>query len=168
MPSQIEPAGYLAMFDDAWSHSWESFSEVLKGVGEAEAAHVPSMYAGEEPEAGWPAPGSILWQVAHVQHCKAYYTSLIEQRGTPPGNPAAEPCVSHASFADHQLALQSTHALQRAAIAALGREDMDQKVGNGMALPEFLSMIIRHDIWHASQIAVGRRAWRERQRELSN
>ncbi|MDF1729482.1 MAG: DinB family protein [Planctomycetota bacterium] len=148
------------MFDDAWEHSWESLKEALHGVDEAEAAHVPADYDGEDREEGWPAPGSILWQVAHLGHCKAYYTALIAKRGSTPGNPDAEALVPRDSFVEHLRALQEIHANQRAAIAGLTQEDMELKVGNGMLLPEFLSMIIRHDIWHASQVAVARRAWR--------
>ena len=148
------------MFDDAWSHSWESLQGTLKGVAEDEAAFVPADYRGEEQEAGWPAAGSMLWQVAHLMHCKAYYTQLILQRGDTPGNPEAEPFEPRGDFAAYCAALDGTHGRQREVMAALTQADMDLKVGNGMALPEFLSMIIRHDIWHASQIAVARRAWR--------
>ncbi len=164
MSSTIEPAVFLTLFDDAWSHSWESLQTTLEGVTEAEAAHVPADYADEELEEGWPAPGSVLWQLAHLAHCKAYYTALIEQRGEEPGNPepvAFEVCEDYAAYGTH---LAQVHGKQREAMAELTREDMPLKVGNGMLLPEFLSMIIRHDIWHASQVAIARRSWRQTNR----
>ncbi|MCA9000963.1 MAG: DinB family protein [Planctomycetes bacterium] len=160
MSSQMDPAAFVALFDDAWGHTYESLESVLGGVGAQEAAHVPAMYVGEEVESGWPAPGSIAWQVAHLRHCKAYYTRLIEERGEVPGNPAPEPLQDLPDFEANVAALRSVHARQRQALATLTVGDMGLKVGNGMALPEFLSMIIRHDIWHASQIALARRSWR--------
>ena len=168
MTQPADTNAYLSMFDDAWSHPWESLSVVLEGVTEPEACHVAPMYSQARSEAGWPAAGSILWQLAHLSHCKAYYTALIEQRGTDPGNPDPSTAKHPADFAGLHQALKATHAEQRRVLAGLTQEDMELKVGNGMALPEFLSMIIRHDIWHASQIALARRAWSEKSSNVSN
>ena len=151
---------YLRIFDDAWSHDWESMGAVLDGVTEEEARYQAPCYAGEEPEKDWPAPGSIWWQVAHVRHCKAYYTVLIEQRGAEPERPPVPPFAPSPDFAAARRALEDAHAAQRVAIAALTDADLALKVGNGMVLPEFLAMAIRHDTWHAGQIAVARRLWR--------
>jgi hypothetical protein len=168
MASNFDPTVFLTMFDDAWSHSWESLASALEGVTEEEAAHVPAMYMGETPEAGWPAPGSILWQMAHLRHCKAYYTALIEQRGETPGQPDAKDFEGVDGLHAGLEALREVHARQRGVLVGLGPIDMGLKVGNGMLLPEFLSMIIRHDIWHASQVALARRAWRTESRSTES
>ena len=57
---------YLRQLDDAWEHKWESLRAVLDGVSEEEAAWQPPCYAAEEREEGWPPPGTIRWQVAHI------------------------------------------------------------------------------------------------------
>ena len=41
-------------------------------------------------------------------------------------------------------------------------EDLELRTGNDMSLSEFLRMMIRHDAWHASQIAVATRLWQTR------
>ena len=68
---------FLLQFDHAWGHDFESLAAALDGVTEEEAAWQAPAYAGAEREDGWPPPGSIHWQVAHVAHCKRYYTDLI-------------------------------------------------------------------------------------------
>jgi len=153
---------YLRQFDDAWEHKWESLRSVLEGVGEAEAAWQAPCYRAEEHEEGWPPPGSVQWQVAHLAHCKRYYTKLIRARGQE-GRPPVPEREDADGVAGELAALEAVHRAQRAEIEALREEDLDRKVGTGMPLDEFLAMIVRHDIWHASQIAVARRLWRERE-----
>jgi uncharacterized damage-inducible protein DinB len=113
------------------------------------------------PEAGWPVPGTIAWQVAHVSHCKRYYTEIIRHRGQSE-RPPVPPFEASPDFAAARDALQSAHASQRAALAALADEDLALRASNDMSLPEFLRMMIRHDTWHAAQIAVARRLWQTR------
>ena len=152
---------FLRMFDDGWGHPFESFVEALEGVTAEEAAWQAPCYAGEEREEGWPPPGTIAWQVAHVAHCKRYYTKLIRERAKP-GRPDADPRPPCADFAAERAELEAAHREQRDAIAAITDADLQDKVGNGMTLDEFLAMAIRHDIWHAAQIAVARRLFRTR------
>ena len=140
---------FLPQFDEAWRHEWESLMPVLEGVTEAEAAWQAPCYRGE-------TGGSILWHVAHVAHCKRAYTARILDR---PGTPVeSEP----SSFADALRRLEESHAAQRDVIAALADEDLSRVLSNKMPLDEYLTSIIRHDIWHAAQIAVARRLWRTR------
>ena len=64
---------------------------------------------------------------------------------------------------DEDLALlRHAHARQREAIAALTDADLDGRVGSAMNVAEFIAMTVRHDVWHASQIAVARRLYRNR------
>ncbi len=154
-------AAYLAQFDHAWDHRWESLTGALAGVAPEEATWQAACYAGEAREPGWPAPGTVHWQVAHLAHCKRYYAAVIRARGAP-ARPEVEPRPGERSFAEDVADLRATHADLRRAIAECGAHELGVAVGGGMDLAEFLAMAIRHDAWHAAQIAVARRLWRTR------
>ena len=154
-------AVYLRQLDDAWAHRWESLTAVLEGVTEKEADWQAPAYAAEDREEGWPAPGTVRWQVAHIAHCKRYYTKFIRAPGVSE-RPPAEPRTPLATFAAEVGALEEAHAAQRTALAALRDADLEEPVGNGMPMAEFLAMAIRHDAWHGAQIAVARRLYRHR------
>ncbi len=149
----------LQAFDNAWAHKWESLASVLEGVAEAEARWQADAYAAEAPEAGWPPPGTIAWQVAHVAHCKRHYTDVVRARADSEA-PAVEPRVPLSSLAEERAALEAAHAAQREAIASVQDVDLPAVACGKMPLGEFLAMATRHDTWHAAQIAVVRRIYR--------
>jgi hypothetical protein len=151
----------LLHFDHAYAHPYESLSSALEGLGEEEAAFSAPCYADTEPEPGWPAPGSAWWHVAHLAHCKRYYARLVEERGSTRGLPVSVRTPT-ASYAEEQKALAAAHEAQRAAIVACTDDDLTTTVATGTRLDEFLAMTIRHDAWHAAQIALARRLWRTR------
>ncbi len=152
---------YLEQLDDAWGHRRESLRGVLDGVGAEEAEWQAPCYAGEEREDGWPAPGSIRWQVAHIALCKRHYAACVRARGGTgrASEPVRAPTVA---FADDLRELEAAHAGERAAFSACADADLSTTVNGTTPLREFLAMSIRHDTWHASQIAVARRLWRHR------
>ena len=152
---------FLLHFDHAWDHRWESLTQVLVGVDEVEAAWQALGYADVEREAGWPSPGTVHGQVAHIAHCKRYYALMISQRDHS-GRPPAPPRTPDLTYAQEVAELQAAHAAQRAALATLTDADLDGRVGNAMGVAEFVAMCTRHDAWHAAQIAVARRLYRTR------
>jgi hypothetical protein len=152
---------FLLSLDQAWTHRWESLSAVLDGIHPEEAEWQAPVYGDAEHEDGWPLAGSIHWQVAHVAHCKRAYTEYILQRDRP-GRPPAPPRPRDTTWDEEVAGLKRAHARQRDAIASLTDADLGGRVGNGMTLAEFLAMCVRHDVWHASQIAVARRLYRNR------
>ena len=154
-----ELAAHLRHFDDATSHAFESIAAALDGVTEEEAFHQAPCYDGEEREDGWPAPGTIAWQVAHLAHCKRYYTEILRRVGESE-RPGVVPWTPVETFAGLRTVLAEAHAAQREAIASFPEASLGEIAGNGMPFREFLSMITRHDTWHASQIAVARRLYR--------
>jgi uncharacterized damage-inducible protein DinB len=152
--SFVEQMGY------AWGHRWESVESALRGVDDATASHQAHCYAAEEREEGWPLPGTILWQLAHLAHTKRYYRKLLAARGTA-SRPAADPRPAGAGgLAAERAALEEAHRAQVAGIARLRVEELDDRVPSGMTVREFLSHQVRHDTWHAAQIAVARRLHR--------
>ena len=153
-----ELSAYLHQFDEAWSHAYESFASAMEGVGEEAAFVQPAAYASEPLEAGWPAPGTIAWQLAHLTHCKRHYTQHFERVVSGAAElPEATPWTPLETLAELKAALEEAHTRERAALQALQPEHLDALAGNGMGFREFIAMVIRHDIWHASQIAVARR-----------
>ncbi|MGE0432619.1 MAG: DinB family protein [Planctomycetota bacterium] len=151
----------LMEFDHAWRHDWECLYDAVAGLTEAEADWQAAAYRKVPREEGWPLPGSVRWQVAHIAHCKRYYTAMLRAIGKPDRPPEVprEPCET---LDDELSGLRDAHAAQRAAIAALGESDLARLVPNGVTAAEFVVTCTRHDIWHAGQIVVARRLWRER------
>ncbi len=156
-----EMHAFLHQFDATWSHEWESLHAVLDGVNDAEAAYQAPCYAGETTEDGWPAPGTIAWQVAHLTHCKRDYTAILRSASTDAVLDAL-PWVPVAEFAALRKQLRGAHEDERLAMSAITDAQLDDIAGDEMTMREFLAMIIRHDAWHAAQIAVARRLFRTR------
>ncbi|MGH7162891.1 MAG: DinB family protein [Planctomycetota bacterium] len=152
---------FLRQLDDAWGHAWESLESVLAGVGEEEAAWQAPCYRAEPREDGWPAPGTIRWQVAHLAHCKMHYTAILRERKRGE-SPPAPPWPPSPSWADDLRALEGAHAEQRDAVRAIPDGDLGMTVGAKMPLAAFLAMIARHDSWHGGQLALARRLYRTR------
>ena len=152
---------FLRQFDDSWEHRRESLQATLRDVTEEEAAWQAACYEADEREEGWPPPGTIRWQVAHIAHCKRHFAAYIRGPGATerPPVPVRKPTTT---LAEGRAELAGAHAEQREAIAALSGPDLEKTVGNGMTVGEFLAMAIRHDTWHTAQIAVARRLWRTR------
>lgn len=148
-------------FDDAWGHKWESLTAALEGVTEDEAYWQAPAYAADEGEAGWPAPGTIAWQVAHIAHCKRYYETIVRHREDAEAPPVT-PRENVDTFAAERAALDAAHAGQRAALAEVGADELAHVACGKMPLGEFIAMTTRHDAWHASQITVARRLYRTR------
>jgi uncharacterized damage-inducible protein DinB len=147
--------------EDAWNHAWESLETVLRAITDEEAEFQDPAYAQEPEEGGWPMPGSIRWQVAHVAHCKRYYALLLRNRGTkerPSGGRRTPTTDIAADIAE----LAASQADLLAALDEIQADELTGSVPTGMAIPEFLSMITRHDAWHGGQIAMARRLYRAR------
>lgn len=145
---------FLRQFDDAWRHRWESLLPVLDGVTEEEAAWQPPCYRSEPATA--PPAGTILWQIDHLARCKRAYTATLR------GHSPEKPPEAARTFAEALERLADAHRAQRETIASLVDADLDRPAEDGMTVAEFLTSTIRHDTWHASQIAVARRLWRTR------
>ncbi len=145
---------FLLALDDAWSHDWESLMSVLKGVTEEEAVWQAPCYRHEPRVPGAPPPGSIRWQVVHVAECKASYT--LRLCGNREARSPDVPPLGTSTFVQDLAALHEAHRAEREEIAAIPDAELTP------AVADFLTNIIRHDIWHAGQIAVARRLWRKR------
>jgi hypothetical protein len=156
-----EVAGYVAALGDAWEHRWESIFSALRGVTDLEADWQAPCYRAEEPEPGWPPPGTIRWQVAHVAHCKRYYAAVLAARGRAK-KPAVAARIAPTDFAGETAALEAAHRAQVAGVARLVPSDLDVRVPTGMSVRELLDHQVRHDVWHAAQIVVARRLYRTR------
>ncbi len=168
LPGPVEV--FLRELDDAWEHPWESVRVALDGVEEDEAAWQhpsyaadPGAMAGEDgvwPE-GWPPAGTVRWHVAHLAACKRDYACVIRDRGGPVDRSDAAFTPGDSLAAD-LAALQEAHAWLRREIAALTPAELERSVNESSSVGAFLPAVIRHDPWHAGQIAMVRRLYRTR------
>lgn len=152
----------LFQFDANLGHPWEALESVLKGVTDEEARWLAPCYAGEETEEDGSQPGTIFWHMDHISGCNRLYAAVLQQR------PAAEveeprPLPPSATFAHALEALRASHAALRAEVAKLKEPDLQGPCGHGCRnVAEFLAACLRHEIWHAAQIALVRRLYRTR------
>ncbi|HEY3320428.1 MAG TPA: DinB family protein [Planctomycetota bacterium] len=152
----------LMQFDRNWNHNWESLQSVLKDVTPDEATFQGPCYAAEEREANMPPPGSILGQLVHIHWCNLHYANVIRLRPQKEiADPPQPPVMSLQQTID---ALHGSHDALRAEVAKLTEADLAGACGHGAkTLAEFLASCLRHEIWHAGQIALARRLYRHRQ-----
>ncbi len=152
----------LAQIDDARSHKWESVESALTGVTEEEARWQAHGYRDEQPEPGWPLPGTILWHVAHMAACTDHYAKCIRLR--PSKDVPERAWHPDPSLEGLRTRLRDIQREFRSLVAALTDADLDTPVRGELPLMRFVHMAVRHDVWHASQIAVARRLWRTREK----
>jgi hypothetical protein len=148
----------LRMFDDAWGHPDESLLTALDKLTVDEAQWQHAAYAAERAFPSMPPPGTVLWQIAHLEHSARHYAELIRQR--PLSEEPITPPPSTHILEDLLTALHQAHAHFREVIAELAENDVNQPCARGMNVAEFIRMAVRHSTWHASQIATVRRLYR--------
>src|SRR5690606_38368839 len=101
-------------------------------------------------------PGTIRWHVAHLAHYNRYYARVLLMRNEP-GTVEPLPRVALGRHEDDVVALKATHDALRATIATLSDADLASTLPSGQVIGAFLRAIIRHNAWHAGQIAMMRR-----------
>ncbi len=152
----------LRMLDETWDHRDESVITALKHVAPDEALWQHPAYAAEEQMPRMPAPGTILWQIAHLAHSAQHYAAILRRR--PVSEEPRTPPPSASRLSDLLASMERAHAELRAEMAGLSERDLSQECARGMDVEEFLRMVIRHATWHAGQIVVLRRLYRQRSR----
>jgi hypothetical protein len=150
----------LQAFDDTWSHECESLRSVLRHVTAEEALWQHPAYAAETSVDELPEPGTICWQVAHLEHCARHYTTILRTRPVVAEPLTPPPGVNDLKELIHRL--KSARRLLRQEIQRLNEVDLDGMCVRGMNVAEFLRMAIRHETWHAGQLVVIRRLYRQR------
>jgi hypothetical protein len=148
----------LKAYEDAWSHDEESLDGALCGVASDEASWQHPAYAREPGFPGLPVPGTILWHVAHLEHCARHYAAILEER--PVTEEPKTPPPRSASLSELLADLREARTILIGQIGALCDEDLSTPCARGMDVGEFVRMVIRHETWHAGQIAVIRRLYR--------
>ena len=151
----------LTGYDAAWSREWESLQSVLKNLTEEEARYQHPAYSDEPPEDGHPPAGTVLWHLIHLPHCYRHYVNVIRQRPAKPDDP---PPPESNSVEEAIANLLLDRADLRDAIAELSEEQLDEKLYYGGTVADLVRGSVRHNAWHAGQIAVARRLYRMRGR----
>lgn len=141
---------------ESWAHPWEGFKSSLLNCSQGEIDWVHPAYAQEEAEPGWPRAGSILWQVNHVGACKSAYAWAIAH---PDRTDNAAPWQVILAKEPLLVALELAHDsfLDACMKADPARKIMDK---GGHTYLEYVGIAIRHELWHAGQIAQLRRLYR--------
>lgn len=155
--------GYaVQQFDSNLKHRWESLEAVLKGVTDEEARWQAPCYAAEKRDPTCPAPGTILWQLDHISGCNRHYVKVLKLRPSKeiPDDPPRTPPENLSAALEE---LRASHAALRAEIATLSDADLSGACGHGSPnVGDFLAACLRHEIWHAGQIALVRRLYQTR------
>ncbi len=151
----------LRQLDDAWGHPYESVASVLDGVTDDECTWQPPGYDDVEREDAGPAPGTIAWHVAHITACKNEYACYVRDRGKDVDLEGAEHEIPP-TWKAARKALDAAHAWLRHEVEAVKPDELTLAANHKMPLDEFLAMAIRHDTWHAGQIAVLKRLYAQR------
>ncbi|MGF1669486.1 MAG: DinB family protein [Balneolaceae bacterium] len=120
----------LQAFDDAWSHKDESLYGVVRGLTPEEASWQHPAYSQEKPMPGLPIPGTILWQLAHLEHSARHYAAILEQRPVKEEPQTPPPEVE--SLAGLLAELASAQANLRAQIEQLSNQDLVKPCARGM------------------------------------
>lgn len=149
----------LAAFDDAWDHKWESVSYALNGVTEDEAIYQHPAYRDVPLEDGYPPAGTIMWHLVHLAHCYVNYTARIQSR---PNEPEELPPPIYELLSDAIQNLRVVRSVFRETIETLTEEGLDDRLYYGTPVIDLARSTVRHDVWHASQIAVARRLYKHR------
>ena len=154
----------LQAFDDSWSHECESLRSVLVGVTSEESSWQDCSYAAEPWVQGLPEPGTIRWHVAHLEHCARHYTAILRER--PITDEPLTPPSEAADLPDLIDRLERVRRAFRRDIEKLNDKDLLTPCARWMNVDEFLLMTIRHEAWHAVQLAVIRRLYRHHTSKL--
>lgn len=146
-----------AAFDESLSHQWESVEDALRGVTDAEAAwQHPSYRDVIEPDRV-PPPGTILWQIVHLDQCLRHYRTIMLTR--PRDDAFDTPPPPLGSLQSHITSLHEAAAALRRTFEVLTEDDLAAPCRRGMSVGEFIRMITRHNSWHAGQIKTIRRVY---------
>lgn len=150
----------LIAFDGAWKDDFESLSDACEGITEEESVWQPPAYLHEPHDKGVGRPGTILWQLNHLEMCHRHYIATFENM---------DPEISPDTKAPGELPLKQALAALGAAtqdlrnvIAKLKPEDLSRQVRPKRRAASFIAMIARHVSWHAGMIKQTRRLCRQR------
>lgn len=149
---------HVALIINALDGSWtgyESLSQAIHGISEEEAHWQDPSYQSLPQKEGWPKEGTIFWQIAHIALCKRYYIDCLKNKSSKDIIwPIRIPDPKFSKEMDYLRVLQDE---MRDLIKKLSDSDLNLMIDETTPLHQYLHEKIRHDVWHASQIAVLRR-----------
>ena len=133
----------LRAFDDVFSHRWDSIGSALaKDLTSEEAVWQHPAYRQEPCEPGTPPPGSLFWQLAHLEGCAREYAGILSRRSGGKGDDAPAPRTFNLPALLE--ALRQSHARLRESIARISDADLTSPCEHYKNTEEFLRMVLRH------------------------
>jgi hypothetical protein len=149
---------YDIIIADSWTHPWEGFSSSFKNCTQDEIDWVSSAYLNATTETDWPPAGSISWHLNHVGACKQSYAWQINNPSRENGEPDWFVCRKKDELL---LSLDRVHAEFMNACGSCDQSAIIMGKG-GHSFPQFIGIVMRHEIWHGGQIALIRRMYSHR------
>jgi uncharacterized damage-inducible protein DinB len=150
----------LLAFDRTCSDPFESLAAACDGLTDEECRwRVPAYNDVPAEDVG--LPGTILWQLNHLELCARHHRQVLELRD-PDRSPQTEPVSLDRSAV--LAALEAANDEMRATIAALDVDALATIVTPNRNAAEFVMMSCRHVVWHAAQIRMIRRMYEARDR----
>lgn len=160
MTAHILVDQFLQTHDDLREHPAESLALALRNITADEWYWQHPAYADEPMMPGLPPPGTPAWHVVHLAHCARHYARILE--GLPEAVEDDTPPPEFSGANDLLRCLDEERSRLHRRIAQLDDGDLDAAVVYGRSVRDFLGMVMRHDAWHAGQIAMLRRLYRHR------
>ncbi len=147
----------LAAHDESFLHPWESVTSALVDVTDEMALWQAPGYAHIEEHPDDPRPGTIHGILHHLEHCFHHYALIVHGRKKcdVPAPPPRE-----CSLAERVRGVTAAFHMLRGEMAALTEADLALRFESGTEMGEFLRSVIRHTAWHAGQIAVVKRMYK--------
>jgi len=144
------------IISNSWDHPWEGFRSSFGGCNQTEAEWVAPCYEGVEMEMGWPKAGSILWHLNHVGACKAAYTWDLLHPVEVENKSTWNVIFEMANLATVLNDVNDSFVLATKSFSYNGK--IMGKGGHEFG--EYIGICLRHEIWHAGQIALIRRMYK--------
>lgn len=146
-----------SIINDSWNHPWEGFMTCFIGCSQDEIDWVDESYQDCEQEIGWPKTGSISWHLNHVAACKNAYTADIKNPNQE-NNESNWAVISKIELFNAALKICNDNFVN-ACLSANPEVKIQGK--GGMTLVSYIGVATRHEIWHAGQIALLRRLYKQ-------
>jgi hypothetical protein len=153
---------YQALFAEFNGDKWDSVQSAFADVDQTMAEWIcPGFIADVDPRPGEPPPGCILWYGNHILACKEGYLVAVRT-----SNNTSESI--HRPLPGIAEVIDGLNDVTERFLATL--RDMDDEFlsrnvsGTTMTVASYLNMAVRHEIWHAGQVALLKRLYKYRER----
>lgn len=138
---------------DSWFHPWEGFNSSFESCSQKEIEWVSQFYEKETTTPNWPKNGTISWILNHVGAYKQTYIYDILHPDSSNNEPE---WIVHRDLQSLKTALNKI-SIEFSNACLLADPEIFIHGKGGHNLAQYIGIALRHEIWHAGQIALIRR-----------